>query len=60
MSKYFSLNHIADADLPSYTPGDDAADSSIRLRASWFNPGKAYGPDAKDEYRVMLELTLWY
>ncbi|MDB5970728.1 MAG: hypothetical protein JWQ90_3178 [Hydrocarboniphaga sp.] len=60
MSRYFSLGRASTDELPDYTPSDDAADSSLRLRASWFNPGKAYGAQAKDEYRVMLELTLWY
>lgn len=59
-SRYFSLGRLAGAGLPDYTPSDDSADSSLRLRASWFDPGKAYGANAKDEYRVMLELTLWY
>lgn len=57
LTRYFSLGGAGPA--TAYTP-DDTGDSSIRLRGSWFDPGKAYGNDAKDEYRVVLELTLWY
>lgn len=58
LTRYFDFAHIG-GDAPAYTPSD-IGDSSIRLRGSWFEPGDAYGPDAKDEYRVMLEFTLWY
>tara|TARA_R110000850_G_scaffold91742_32_gene194956 strand:- start:41482 stop:42885 length:1404 start_codon:yes stop_codon:yes gene_type:complete len=34
--------------------------SSLRLRASQFSPGRAYGSDVDDQYRVTMELTLWY
>lgn len=34
--------------------------SSLRLRASQFSPGRAYGNDVDDQYRVTMELTLWY
>lgn len=43
------------ADLLS---GDEPA-SSVRLRGSVFQPGSAYGPNARNEYRVSLELVLW-
>ena len=58
LTRYFDLAHLS-ADAPPYTP-DDIGDSSVRVRGSWFEPGDAYGPDAKDEYRVVLEFTLWY
>ena len=38
---------------------DDDARSNLRLRASRFEPGAAYGDDVRDQYRVTLELTLW-
>ncbi|MGH8482433.1 MAG: hypothetical protein ACRES8_08230 [Nevskiaceae bacterium] len=38
---------------------DDDARSNVRLRASRFSPGAAYGNDVRDQYRVLLELTLW-
>jgi len=37
----------------------DEPQSSIRLRGSVFKPGAAYGPQARSEYRVTLELVLW-
>jgi alginate production protein len=33
--------------------------SLVSLRASLFDPGEAYGPDARIDYRVLLEGTLW-
>lgn len=60
MTRYFSLKRPFADDLPEYTPSDDAAAQSLRLRASWFDPGKAYGPAADADYRVMMEMTLWY
>ena len=39
---------------------DEDARSNIRLRASRFTPGAAFGDDVKDQYRVMAELTLWF
>jgi alginate production protein len=33
--------------------------SLISLRASLFEPGEAYGPAARTDYRVLLEGTLW-
>ncbi|MBA4284097.1 MAG: hypothetical protein C0434_01010 [Xanthomonadaceae bacterium] len=33
--------------------------SAIRLRASIFNPGKAYAPGSDINYRVILEASLW-
>lgn len=47
------------APLPNYLPDEDSR-SSIRLRASLFQPGSAYGPGAKDEYRAELEFIWWY
>jgi hypothetical protein len=40
-------------------PGEDA-ETTVRLRGSVFDPGAAYGPNAKLDYRATLELTLWY
>jgi alginate production protein len=37
----------------------DEHQSSLRLRGSIFDPGAAYA-SAEQEYRVTLELTLWY
>lgn len=37
----------------------DEHESSLRLRGSVFEPGAAYS-NADSEYRVTLELTLWY
>lgn len=34
--------------------------STVRLRASIFDPGKAYGPGADLNYRVTLETILWW
>jgi alginate production protein len=38
---------------------DDDARSNLRLRASRFTPGAAYGTNVEDQFRVTLELTLW-
>ncbi|WP_051361796.1 alginate export family protein [Solimonas soli] len=59
LTRYFDIAHQGGGEAPAYTP-DDVGDSSIRLRGSWFQPGDAYGPDARDEYRVLAEFTLWY
>lgn len=45
-------------DQPKYLSADEP-ESSIRLRGSIFEPGKAYA-NADTEYRVTLELTLWF
>ena len=42
------------------TSFDDDLRSNVRLRAALFEPGKAYGPDADSQYRVLLETTLWF
>jgi alginate production protein len=34
--------------------------SNVRLRGSLFRPGDAYGDELDDQYRVMLETTLWF
>jgi len=39
---------------------DDDARSNLRLRASRFEPGRAYGDDVTDQYRITLELTVWF
>jgi alginate production protein len=39
---------------------DEDQRTNIRLRASEFLPGEAYGSDAKSQYRVTLEGTLWF
>jgi alginate production protein len=57
ISRYFAFGR--ERDLPGYVPGE-TGDSVVRLRGSLFEPGKAYGPDAGNEARVMLEFTLWY
>ncbi|NGY04637.1 alginate export family protein [Solimonas terrae] len=57
LTRYFDITGAGTA--TAYTP-DDSGDSSIRLRGSWFKPGDAYGNDAKNEYRVVLEFTAWY
>ncbi|TBR39443.1 MULTISPECIES: alginate export family protein [Dyella] len=46
---------IAHTDLLS----SDEPASSVRFRGSVFKPGSAYGPNARNEYRVSLELVLW-
>jgi alginate production protein len=33
--------------------------SMVSLRGSVFDPGEAYGPDARLDYRAQLEVTLW-
>lgn len=57
LTRYFDITGAGAA--TAYTP-DDTGDSSIRLRGSWFKPGHAYGDDAKNDYRVVLEFTAWY
>lgn len=54
LTRFFG-GKVARSDLLS---GDEPA-SSIRLRGSVFRPGAAYAPNARNEYRVMLELVLW-
>lgn len=39
---------------------DEDARSNIRVRASRFTPGAAYGDSVQEQYRVALELTLWF
>lgn len=39
---------------------DDDVRSNIRLRGSMFKPGDAYAENADDQYRVTLEMTLWF
>lgn len=39
---------------------DDDSRSNVRLRASRFMPGAAYGDSVDDLYKVTLELTLWF
>ena len=39
---------------------DEDYRSYVRLRASRFDPGAAYGDEVRDQYRVALELTLWF
>lgn len=57
ISRYFAFGR--ERELPGYVPGE-TGDSVVRLRGSLFEPGEAYGPDAGNESRVILELTLWY
>jgi alginate production protein len=42
-----------------YTPEDDIR-SNLRLRASQFSPGEAYGTQLDDLVRIVLEGTLWF
>lgn len=42
------------------TEDDDNLRSNIRLRASGFRPNIAYPKAADDQYRVTLEMTLWF
>ena len=39
---------------------DEDTRSNVRVRASRFTPGAAYGDAVKDQYRVTLEVTLWF
>lgn len=39
---------------------DEDQRSNVRVRASRFDPGAAYGNAVNDQYRVALELTLWF
>jgi len=39
---------------------DEDQRSNVRMRASRFEPGAAYGDAVKDQTRVTLELTLWF
>jgi alginate production protein len=39
---------------------DEDQRSNVRVRASRFDPGAAYGDTVKDQYRVALEVTLWF
>ena len=47
---------------PSALTGDrEDLRSNLRLRGSLFQPGDAYGDEPlDDQYRVTLELTLWF
>ena len=42
------------------TDDDDDLRSNVRLRGSLFRPGTAYGDSLDDQYRVILETTLWF
>jgi len=48
------------ADFGGLSSYDDDLRSNLRLRASMFQPGEAYGQDTEEFYRVMLEATLWF
>jgi alginate production protein len=45
--------------VQGYSLADDRR-SNIRLRASTFRPGNAYGSSLEDQSRVTLEGTLWF
>jgi alginate production protein len=48
-------------DFGSQAAGEDEDQrSNIRVRASRFDPGAAFGNAVKDQYRVALEVTLWF
>ena len=54
LSYYFGMT-------PKTAVGDrEDLRSNVRLRGSLFRPGEAYGDDLDDQYRVMLETTLWF
>lgn len=55
LTRYFGI----DKPISKLEPADDSK-TSIRLRGSLFEPGSAYGPAARRDYRVSLELSLWY
>lgn len=55
IARYFDGKEAVDR----LEPGEDLG-TSLRLRASMFDPGSAYGPAAKLDYRVTVEMTLWY
>jgi alginate production protein len=55
VTRYFGARH----EQPRYLQGE-TVETWLRLRGSVFEPGNAYGTNAKTEYRVALEFTLWY
>lgn len=42
------------------TADDEDKSANVRLRASRFDPGEAYGAGVNREYRVTLETTWWF
>ena len=59
-----ATHYFATAQRPAVSAEGDARvtqqrRSFVALRGSAFKPGKAYGPGAKTDYRVLLEVTLW-
>lgn len=54
------LAYYFGARAPSLAREDEDLRSSLRLRASAFEPGRAYVSDADTQYRVLMELTLWF
>lgn len=57
-------HYFASGPIGLHLGGDDEGlvgreRTSVRLRASIFDPGAAYGPDAARDYRVILEGVLW-
>lgn len=53
------LTRHFDRVLQTYVADEDSR-SNIRLRASRFEPGAAYGTQLKDQVRVLLEATWWF
>jgi alginate production protein len=51
--------HFDRAIRRGYVAEDDTR-SNVRLRASQFLPGEAYGADLQNQTRVVLEGTLWF
>lgn len=54
------LTRHFDRPLKRLYAAEDDTRSNIRLRASRFTPGEAYGDDLEDQTRVVLEGTLWF
>jgi alginate production protein len=55
----FVFTKFLQGDFRGYSLEDDRR-SNVRLRASRFTPGEAYGSQLQDQNRVVLEATLWF
>lgn len=62
----FIASHFLSKGILSTSQDDDGGDviedprSAVRLRASLFNPGRAYARGSDINYRVIVEATLWW
>jgi alginate production protein len=56
----FVLTRLFNSSVRGYSLASDDRRSNIRLRASQFHPGEAYGSTLSDQTRVTLEGTLWF